>query len=115
MYGTHPMLMGQDNSAKWFAVFTNLAAAQDWWITNNAADGTVNHKTYATGGAVDMYFMVGATPDEVTKLYHTVVGTPVLIPQWALGWNQCRWGYKNTTELRNVVKGYRDNNIPLDT
>jgi hypothetical protein len=27
LYGTHPMLMGQDNSAKWFAVFTNLAAA----------------------------------------------------------------------------------------
>jgi hypothetical protein len=36
MYGTHPMLMGQDNSGKWFSVFANLAAAQDWYITNDA-------------------------------------------------------------------------------
>jgi hypothetical protein len=34
MYGTHPMLMGQDNSGKWFSVFANLAGAQDWYITN---------------------------------------------------------------------------------
>jgi len=25
-----------------------------------------------------------------------MIGDPVLIPQWALGWNQCRWGYNTT-------------------
>jgi alpha-glucosidase (family GH31 glycosyl hydrolase) len=58
--------------------------------------------------------MVGSNPNEVTKLYHTIIGKPLMIPQWILGWNQCRWGYKNTTALRNAVKGYRDNGIPLD-
>ena len=115
MYGTHPLLMGQDDTGKWFAAFTNLAAAQDWWIKNENATGKVTHKTYASGGVGDMFFMVGSTPDEVTKLYHTIVGNPVLIPQWALGWNQCRWGYRNTTDLRNVVQGYKDADIPLDT
>lgn len=37
-----------------------------------------------------------------------------MVPQWALGWNQCRWGYDTLDKLKNVVKGYDDNKIPLD-
>lgn len=33
---------------------------------------------------------------------------------WALGWHQCKWGYRNTEELEDVVKAYEDNNLPLD-
>jgi alpha-glucosidase (family GH31 glycosyl hydrolase) len=43
------------------------------------------------------------------------VGQPVQIPHWALGWNQCRWGYNDTDALKKVVKGYADAEIPLDT
>ena len=114
MYGTHPFYMGKATTG-WFGVFANNAAAQDWWITNDADTGSVNLKTIATGGAGDLYVMMGDTPNDVTKLYHTVVGTPVLIPQWALGWNQCRWGYNSTEELEWVVGNYSDAGIPLDT
>jgi hypothetical protein len=31
LYGTHPYYMGQASDDTWFGVFTNLAAAQDWW------------------------------------------------------------------------------------
>ena len=41
MYGTHPFLMGKATDNSWFAVYTNLAAAQDWVIANNAATGDV--------------------------------------------------------------------------
>lgn len=43
------------------------------------------------------------------------MGTPVLTPMWALGWHQCKWGYKNPDDLRNVMKSYDDHNLPLDT
>jgi alpha-glucosidase (family GH31 glycosyl hydrolase) len=59
--------------------------------------------------------MMGAGPNEVTKQYHTIVGLPVVIPQWALGWNQCKWGYNDTDALKTVVQGYADSGIPLDT
>ena len=63
-----------------------------------------------------MYFMFGDDPNAVVKTYHnSVVGKPVLTPQWILGWNQCRWGYKNLDTLKEVVKNYSDNGIPLDT
>jgi len=58
--------------------------------------------------------MQATTPDKVVALYHTLIGSPVLIPQWALGWNQCKWGYKTVEDIEAVVKGYEDNNIPLD-
>lgn len=29
--------------------------------------------------------------------------------------HQCRWGYKNSSMLKDVIKGYENNDIPLDT
>ena len=34
---------------------------------------------------------------------------------WALGWHQCKWGYKNTSELMEVKQGYENLTLPLDT
>lgn len=117
LYGTHPIYMGMASDDTWFGVYTNLAAAQDWWIKtdDSGANRNVGINTYAVGGAGDLYFMMGADANVVTKMYHTIVGTPVLIPQWALGWNQCKWGYNDTDALKAVVQGYADAEIPLDT
>merc|ERR1740117_652764 len=95
-YGSHPYYMGRAPDDSWFGVYTNLAAAQDWWIKNDAESGEVSVRTVAAGGLGDVFIMMAETPDEVTKLYHSIVGKPVLPPQWALGWHQCRWGYRST-------------------
>jgi len=41
-YGSHPFYMGKGTDNNWFGVYTNLAAAQDWWIKNNAETGVVS-------------------------------------------------------------------------
>lgn len=115
MYGVHPFYMAKASDGSWFGVYTNLAAAQDWWLKNDKTAGTVNITTIAAGGLGDVWIMTGKDPNEVTMKYHEIVGKPVLTPIWALGWNQCKWGYKNVTELREVVAGYADNDLPLDT
>jgi len=52
-------------------------------------------------------------------MYHTIVGTPVLTPMWALGWHQSRYGYKNIDELKAVRNGYKSHSkyreIPLES
>ena len=116
VYGTHPFFMGKATDKKWFGVFTNLAAAQDWYVSNNYGTGVVDISTIAVGGVVDMYFMFGDSPNQVVTNYHNhIVGNPVLTPQWILGWNQCRWGYNSTQALRDVVSNYSYYNLPLDT
>lgn len=96
-------------------VFYNLANAQDWVVKNDKSTGDVAVKTYATGGIGDLMFMSATGPNEVTKAYQKIVGSPVMVPQWALGWNQCRWGYTNLDTLKEVVANFSSNNLPLDT
>lgn len=62
-----------------------------------------------------MYFFTGHTPNDVTKAYHKIVGTPVQTPQWALGWHQSQWGYKNTAAIKKVADGFFDNDLPLES
>jgi len=69
----------------------------------------------AAGGLGDIYIMLGKNPNKVTKLYHSIIGKPVLTPQWALGWHQSRWGNQNTDMLQENVDQYSKNNLPLDT
>lgn len=107
------MAPARDHS--WFGVYTNLAAASDWWVVNNRTTGRVQLSTIAAGGVADITIMFGHDPNEVTQRYHDIVGRPVLTPMWALGWGQSKQGYKNTSELREVIKQYEDNNLPIDS
>ncbi len=46
------------------------------------------------GGALRYYF-TGGSPAEVIDRYTQLTGRPPLPPQWALGYHQSRWGYRN--------------------
>lgn len=121
MYGSHPFYMFKQEDEKWHGVYTNLAAATDWWIKNSgdqyASDKKhyVNITAFAAGGLGDMYLFSANSPNTLTKMYHNIVGKPVHTPLWALGWHQCRYGYKNTSQLMAVREGYNKSGIPLDT
>jgi alpha-glucosidase (family GH31 glycosyl hydrolase) len=114
MYGVHPYFMYKHKAGSWVGILYNLAAAQDWWIKNDQTNGLVNLQTVAVGGRVDLYIIMGSNPEQVQSKYLSVIGKPVLIPQWGLGWNQCRYGYRNLDVLKSVLNGYRSNKIPLD-
>ena len=66
------------------------------------------------GGAIDMFFFDGPTQPEVTKQYQiSAIGLPAMQSYWAFGYHQCRWGYRNWTELREIVETMRTFDIPL--
>lgn len=58
--------------------------------------------------------MFGHSPDAVVRQYHSIVGKPVKIPQWSLGWHQSRWRYENTDVLSQILQNYTDRDLPLD-
>lgn len=66
----------------------------------------------------DPHFLlfIGETePERLLKRFHMYIGSGHIPPFWAMGWHQCRWGYKNISYLENVVANYRKHDIPLDT
>ncbi|KAI9931817.1 hypothetical protein AWENTII_001528 [Aspergillus wentii] len=67
------------------------------------------------GGSIDLYFFSGPSQPEVTTQYLNVVGLPVMQQFWTLGFHQCRWGYKNWTQMQEVVDNHAKFGIPLET
>ncbi|XPS79851.1 Alpha-glucosidase [Ascochyta lentis] len=68
------------------------------------------------GGSIDLFFFDGPTQPEVTKQYQTsAIGLPAMQQYWSFGFHQCRWGYRNWTELREIVETMRAFDIPMET
>ncbi|KAK8121842.1 hypothetical protein PG984_010512 [Apiospora sp. TS-2023a] len=70
----------------------------------------------ALGGSIDLYFYGGPTQDAVSKSYQkSAIGLPAMQQLWTFGFHQCRWGYRNWTNLQDVVDDFKKFEIPLET
>ena len=65
-------------------------------------------------GQPDLYILVGPTLPELTRKLQNLVGKTPLPPAWALGYHQCRWGYRNAADLEDLDSKFRENGIPCD-
>ncbi|MFP9100211.1 TIM-barrel domain-containing protein [Flavobacterium sp. RHBU_24] len=66
------------------------------------------------GDGVDYYFMYGGTADGVIANMRELTGKVPMFPLWTYGFWQSRERYKSQAELTDVVKKYRELNVPLD-
>ncbi|KAM8854558.1 sucrase-isomaltase, intestinal [Synchiropus picturatus] len=108
-YGVHPFYMGLEESAHAHGVLL---------LNSNAMDVTLQPTpalTYRTvGGILDFYVVLGPTPEMVVQEYTALIGRPVLPAYWSLGFQLCRYGYANDTEISNLYKEMLAAKIPYD-
>ncbi|MEU5096652.1 TIM-barrel domain-containing protein [Streptomyces sp. NPDC020996] len=65
------------------------------------------------GGPLRCWVMVG-TPARVLLAWASLTGAPALPPAWALGHHHARWGFGSEQEVRRIVAGYQERDLPLD-
>ncbi|QHC22414.1 glycoside hydrolase family 31 protein [Streptomyces sp. GS7] len=59
------------------------------------------------------YWVLAGTPARVLLGWTGLTGAPALPPRWALGHQHARWGFGSADEVRRVVAGYRERELPL--
>ncbi|XP_060598146.1 sucrase-isomaltase, intestinal-like [Ruditapes philippinarum] len=109
LYGVHPFYTCMEDDGNSHGVFL---------LNSNAMEYSFNPLpmlTYRTiGGILDFYMFLGPEPENVVQQYTGLVGRPYMMPYWALGFQICRYGYKNTAEIEAVVNSTKEYNIPHD-
>lgn len=108
-YSVHPFYMIVENDGKAHGVFLLNSNAMAY--TTLPAPG-ISLKT--TGGVLDLFVFVGDSPAEVIQLYTSIIGRPVMPPFWGLGFQLCRYGYKDLNDVKQVVKRNFDHKVPID-
>ena len=107
-YGVHPFYLALQASGSAMGGFLLNSNAMDAYV----ADQSLTFRFI--GGVINYFVFIGPTPSDVVAQYHAVIGAPVLVPYWSMGWHQCRWGYQTVNETATVVDNYNKNNLPLD-
>lgn len=90
------------------------------FLWNNPAVGSVvfgrnvTRWTAASSRQLDYWITTGANPDEVERHYADATGKAPMMPDWAMGFWQCKLRYWNQEQLLNVAREYRRRGLPLD-
>lgn len=62
---------------------------------------------------LDYWVTAGDTPSEIEENYAAVTGTVPMMPDYAMGFWQCKLRYQTQEELLNVAREYKKRGIPL--
>jgi alpha-glucosidase len=68
----------------------------------------------AEGGELNYYFFYGPSLKKVLGRYADLTGHMPLPPLWTLGHQQSRWSYFPDAMVEEVVRQYREHDLPLD-
>ena len=90
------------------------------FLWNNPAIGEV---AFANNGTVwkaecaeqfDYWICAGDTPAELVERYAAVTGTPPMMPEYGLGYWQCKLRYRNQEEILAVAREHKKRGLPMD-
>ncbi|WP_099205548.1 glycoside hydrolase family 31 protein [Scatolibacter rhodanostii] len=89
------------------------------FLWNNPAIGNVTFGTNVTSWrsistkVIDYWITAGDTPAEIEENYASVTGTVPMMPDYAMGFWQCKLRYQTQEELLSVAREYKKRNLPI--
>ena len=120
MYAGFPVLIIKKNGL-WaaviinnpYAVFMNTGAKED--IFQDGAGPFIQELFFGSrDGEPDLYFITAQTGGALVRKLQTLLGRTPVPPLWALGHQQCRWGYRSYGDLKRIADCFEKCGIPND-
>lgn len=62
---------------------------------------------------MDYWITAGDTPSEIQQKFMDVVGKPPMMPDFAMGFWQCKLRYQTQEELLEIAREYKRRNLPI--
>lgn len=115
MDGYQPFYMFQNQDKTFVGVFDLSTYAFDYIVDNDRSGGEVLITHILTGGPVEKYVLMGATPLEVLMKYQKLTGKPMVPPEWAFGWQHAKEGLISGADWKKIADDYMKNKVPLDS
>ena len=90
------------------------------FLWNNPAIGEVHFGSNTTEWIaestkqLDYWVVAGDTPAEIEEAYADVTGKTPMMPEYGLGFWQCKLRYYNQEQVLEVAREYKKRNIPID-
>jgi alpha 1,3-glucosidase len=109
MYGAIPFLMARASDVSDGVFWCNPS---ETWV-DIRTDRSNSARFISEGGYIDVFLYTGR-PVQITDGFTRLTGRPQLIPGWALGYHQCRWGYLTVDEVRTVTAKLDEALVPHD-
>ena len=63
--------------------------------------------------ALDYWIVAGDTPAELIEAYGSVAGTVPMMPDFAMGFWQCKLRYQTQEELLSIAREYKKRGLPI--
>ena len=97
-----------------------FAFLQGLWLPVEQSGGgqrDVRQKRDHLAGAVhkvlDYWITAGDTPAEIEESYASVTGTVPMMPDYGMGFWQCKLRYQTQDELLNIAREYKKRGLPI--
>ena len=90
------------------------------FLWNNPAVGTVTFGTNRTEWTarstkkLDYFITAGKTPAQIEEQYANAAGKAPMMPEYGMGFWQCKLRYRTQEELLSVAREYKRRGVPVD-
>lgn len=90
------------------------------FLWNNPAVGSVffakngTEWNAASTKEMDYWITAGDTPAEIEEAYAAVTGTVPMMPEYGLGFWQCKLRYQTQDEILRIAREYKERGLPID-
>ncbi len=110
IYQSIPFYLGWQNAAAYGIFFDNSFRTEFDFGRSSQEFASFSSE----GGEMNYYFFYGPSMKKILGRYAELTGHMPMPPMWALGNQQCRWGYYPASMAEEVVRRYRADDLPLD-